>query len=88
MSVAASVSMEREGAIAFLTLSNPPRLNAMTRAMWRELREVVAAASQDDTLRCIVVRGDAASGGAFLRGWRHLGIPVLPFRYRQPACLP
>ncbi|RYF32673.1 MAG: enoyl-CoA hydratase/isomerase family protein [Comamonadaceae bacterium] len=70
MSVAAlpRVSLQREGAIGFLTLSNPPRLNAMTRAMWRELRDVVATASQDHTLRCIVVRGDDASGRAFCAG--------------------
>lgn len=60
-----SVSLQREGAIGFLTLSNPARLNAMTRAMWRDLREVVVAASKDDSLRCIVVRGE---GGAFCAG--------------------
>ncbi|RZI95476.1 MAG: enoyl-CoA hydratase/isomerase family protein [Variovorax sp.] len=60
-----SVSLQREGAIGFLTLSNPARLNAMTRAMWRELREVVAAAGRDDSLRCIVLRGE---GGAFCAG--------------------
>ena len=60
-----SVSLQREGVIGFLTISNPARLNAMTRAMWRELREVVAGASRDDLLRCIVVRGE---GGAFCAG--------------------
>ncbi len=60
-----SVSWQREGAIAIVTLSNPSRLNAMTRAMWRELRDVFAAAPQDAALRCIVVRGE---GGAFCAG--------------------
>lgn len=65
MTAVAAVSLRREGAIGFLTLSNPARLNAMTRAMWRELREAVAGARHDAALRCIVVRGE---GGAFCAG--------------------
>ncbi|AMM26123.1 enoyl-CoA hydratase/isomerase family protein [Variovorax sp. PAMC 28711] len=60
-----SVRLQREGPIAFVTLSNPSRLNAMTRAMWRELRDVFIGAAEDDSLRCIVVRGE---GGAFCAG--------------------
>lgn len=65
MSMGATVSLQREGAIAFVTLSNAARLNAMTRAMWRTLREVVAAAGRDGALRCVVVRGE---GAAFCAG--------------------
>ncbi|RZL64581.1 MAG: enoyl-CoA hydratase/isomerase family protein [Variovorax sp.] len=65
MSMVATVSLQREGAIAFVTLSNVARLNAMTRAMWRALREVFEAAVRDDALRCIVVRGE---GAAFCAG--------------------
>ncbi|MDQ0570836.1 enoyl-CoA hydratase [Variovorax paradoxus] len=61
------ISLRREGAVAFVTLSNAGRLNAMTRAMWRELRAVFDGIGQpDDTeLRCVVVGGEA---GTFCAG--------------------
>ncbi|RST56743.1 enoyl-CoA hydratase/isomerase family protein [Variovorax sp. MHTC-1] len=62
----ASVRLEREGAIAFVTLANADRLNAMSRAMWRELRAVFEQAlAQDAAVRCVVVRGE---GAAFCAG--------------------
>ncbi|MDR6888826.1 MULTISPECIES: enoyl-CoA hydratase/isomerase family protein [Variovorax] len=62
-----TVSLRREGAVAFVTLSNAGRLNAMTRAMWRELRAVFdgIARSSDAGLRSVVVSGE---GGAFCAG--------------------
>jgi len=51
--------------IAFVTLSNPGKLGAMNRAMWRELRAVFEAAQHDGALRCVVVRGE---GGGFCAG--------------------
>jgi enoyl-CoA hydratase/carnithine racemase len=67
MTAAGTVSLRREGATAVVTLSNAGRLNAMTRAMWRELRAVFdGIAHVDDAgLRCIVIRGE---GGAFCAG--------------------
>ena len=61
------VSLRREGATAFVTLSNAGRLNAMTRGMWRQLRAVFdgIARAPDEGLRCVVVRGE---GGAFCAG--------------------
>ncbi|WP_062480540.1 enoyl-CoA hydratase/isomerase family protein [Variovorax boronicumulans] len=59
------VSLRREGAVAVVTLSNPGRLNAMTRAMWRALRAVFDGLHGDTALRCVVVRGE---GGAFCAG--------------------
>jgi len=61
------VRLEREGDIAFLTISNPARMNAFTAGMWRALPELLAAAEADDSLRVIVLRGDgtrAFSAGA------------------------
>jgi len=58
---------KRDGAIATVTLSNPPKLNAITVAMWRELARVVDSLSADDDLRCVVLRGagnDAFAAGA------------------------
>ena len=62
-----TVSLRREGAIAFVTLSSAGRLNAMTRAMWRELRAVFdgIAHANDAGLRCVVVSGE---GAAFCAG--------------------
>ena len=63
------VTLHREGAVAFVTLANAPRLNAMTRAMWYQLRAVFDAlasgAGANAALRCVVVRGE---GGAFCAG--------------------
>ncbi len=40
-----------------LTLSNPARLNAISVAMWRSLREHVEALDADARVRAIVIRG-------------------------------
>ena len=62
----ASVRLEREGAIAFVTLAHPGRLNAMSRAMWRELRALFEQQlAHDAATRCVIVRGE---GGAFCAG--------------------
>jgi enoyl-CoA hydratase/carnithine racemase len=61
-----AVSLARAGAIAVVTLSNPGRLNAMSRAMWRQLRAVFEAQlASDPALRCVLVRGE---GGQFCAG--------------------
>lgn len=61
----ASIGLRVEGPLAFVTLSNPGRLNAMTRGMWRELREVFERLASMLALRCVVVGGE---GGAFCAG--------------------
>ena len=59
------IRIERDGAIAVVTLARAGRLNAMSRAMWRALRTAFVAFEADAGLRCIVVRGE---GGAFCAG--------------------
>ena len=56
---------ERQGPLARVTLSHPGKFNAMSRAMWRELRAVFTALQADTSLRCIVLRGE---GGHFCAG--------------------
>jgi enoyl-CoA hydratase/carnithine racemase len=51
------ILVERDGAIATVVLNRPAKLNALTKSMWRELGEAVAALSADDEVRCIVIRG-------------------------------
>jgi enoyl-CoA hydratase/carnithine racemase len=49
---------ERDGEhIVTVTLNRPHKLNALTRAMWRELGETVARLGADASVRCIVLRG-------------------------------
>ncbi|WP_334161347.1 enoyl-CoA hydratase/isomerase family protein, partial [Achromobacter insolitus] len=63
--VAGRVLLEREGDLAWVTLSHPGRLNAITVGMWRELRDVFDAIARDGALRCVIVRGE---GGNFAAG--------------------
>ena len=51
------VHCQRAGKVAFVTLCNPGKFNAMDRAMWRSLRLVFEALQADLTLRCIVIAG-------------------------------
>jgi enoyl-CoA hydratase len=60
------VLVSRDGAIATVALNNPDKLNALTRAMWARLGEVMRELSDDDALRCVVVRG--AGDQAFAAG--------------------
>jgi enoyl-CoA hydratase/carnithine racemase len=52
-----SILVDRDGAIATVTLNRPQKLNALTRPMWQGLGEAIRQLSADETLRCIVVRG-------------------------------
>ncbi|MEO6018172.1 MAG: enoyl-CoA hydratase/isomerase family protein [Polaromonas sp.] len=54
-----SVVLERSGSLARVALCHPGKLNAMSRAMWRELRVVFEALQQDPRVRCVLVQGDA-----------------------------
>jgi enoyl-CoA hydratase/carnithine racemase len=51
------VEIARDGAIATVVLNRPEKLNALTKAMWRELGETIATLSADDNLRCLILRG-------------------------------
>ena len=49
--------VERDGAIATVTLNRAEKLNALTRPMWQRLGATIGELSADETLRCIIVRG-------------------------------
>ena len=51
------IRLERDGAIATVTLNRPDKLNAMNKAMWRDLASVMQQVSADDSIRCVVLRG-------------------------------
>jgi enoyl-CoA hydratase/carnithine racemase len=57
----------REGAIALVAIDRPAKRNALDLPMWIALAEAMEAASADDSLRCVVIRGageEAFSAGA------------------------
>lgn len=49
-----------DGAIARLTIRRPAKFNAMSRAMWRELAEVVTDLAARADVRVLVVAGEGA----------------------------
>ena len=62
-----SIIISRDGQIATVTINNPLRRNALTKAAWELLAMTMRDLSADDDLRCIVLRGagsEAFSAGA------------------------
>ncbi|MHB8948963.1 MAG: enoyl-CoA hydratase/isomerase family protein [Rhodoferax sp.] len=54
------IQYERQGAVARVTIANPSKFNAMTRAMWRELRAVFERIHAHPELRCVLIAGQGA----------------------------
>ena len=59
------IMQQREGDTVTVTLSSPARLNALDIASWQQLETVFRALSLDESLRCVIVRGE---GGNFAAG--------------------
>ena len=60
------IQFEQHSAVAQVTVSHAPRFNAMSRAMWRQLRTVFEQIQANADLRCVLIRGEGAnfcSGG-------------------------
>lgn len=70
-----SVVVQREGPLARVTLSHPGKLNAMSRAMWRDLGQAFVALQASDA-RCVLVRGE---GHAFCAGGDIAEYPAFRF---------
>ncbi|MEE8307805.1 MAG: enoyl-CoA hydratase/isomerase family protein, partial [Gammaproteobacteria bacterium] len=51
------ILVEREQDIATVVLNRPHKLNALIKPMWQKLGEVMRSLADDDSLRCIVLRG-------------------------------
>ncbi|MCP5366080.1 MAG: enoyl-CoA hydratase/isomerase family protein [Hyphomicrobiales bacterium] len=60
-----TLRVERDGAIAHIVLNRPQAMNALNQAMAEDLRDATAALAADDTVRCVVLRGE---GGNFQAG--------------------
>jgi enoyl-CoA hydratase/carnithine racemase len=60
-----TISYEQVGAVGWLRLNRPERLNAMTVEMWEELAKLGESLGDDSSIRCLVVMGE---GRAFSSG--------------------
>lgn len=62
-----SIRTRVAGAVFTITLSNPARMNALTRSMWEAIPVAIKAAEDDPHVRVVVLEGDgtrAFSAGA------------------------
>jgi len=60
------IRVERDGSMATVVLNSPERLNALSRAAWRDLGAGMRQLSADTALRCVILRG--AGDKAFAAG--------------------
>lgn len=60
-----TVRIEREGALALVTLARPERLNALTPEMMEQLADATVALQKDRDVRAVLLRGE---GRAFCAG--------------------
>ncbi|SAK79984.1 short chain enoyl-CoA hydratase [Caballeronia glebae] len=60
------LTIERNGDIAIVALDNPEKMNALTLSMWRDLGAAMKKLSDDDSIRCVILRG--AGTKAFAAG--------------------
>ncbi|MCO1657073.1 enoyl-CoA hydratase/isomerase family protein [Pseudonocardia humida] len=82
----ASVSLDRDGAVAVLTISNPGVHNALTMTMAEQLGDACAEIERDDTVGGVVVRGADGTfcSGADTRAWAELyADPLADEAYRD-----
>jgi enoyl-CoA hydratase len=74
-----TVRVDIHDGIAAVTLAHPGKLNAMSRAMWGELRDAFIALHHSSA-RCVLLRGE---GGAFCAGGDISEYPA--FRFDEAA---
>jgi len=60
-----TITYEIKDGVAWLTMNRPDKLNAFIAQMNREIKDAIRSASQDETVRCIVLTGE---GRAFCSG--------------------
>ena len=81
MAMLGAIQWQVQGSVATVTLSNPQKMNAMTRAMWRQLREAFQRIQAHRALRCVLVQG---AGDHFCAGGDIAEYPSFRF---DPASL-
>lgn len=60
MTTSGTISVSQDGDVAVVRICNEAKLNALSVAMWGELRGWFERLSASDSLRCILVRGAGA----------------------------
>lgn len=55
--MAGTIKLERENGLARVTLHQPEKLNAMTKAMWVDFAEIWEDLAIDDSIRCVLLAG-------------------------------
>jgi 2-(1,2-epoxy-1,2-dihydrophenyl)acetyl-CoA isomerase len=59
-----TVRLEGEGAVGVVTLDRPNHLNSLTQQLTEELLDAVTVVTEDDDVRCVVLRGAGSGFGA------------------------
>jgi enoyl-CoA hydratase/carnithine racemase len=78
--MAGEVRCELAEGVARVSLHHPGKFNAMSRAMWRALRQTFEGLNQTTGLRCIVLQGE---GGNFCAGGDITEYPSFRFDLRE-----
>ena len=82
-----AILVNRDGAIATVTLNRPDKLSALDLASWQRLGAVMASLDADEELRCVVIRGAgnrAFAAGADISAFeRERADPVQARRYAE-----
>ncbi|MFI5173919.1 MAG: enoyl-CoA hydratase-related protein [Terriglobia bacterium] len=66
MSSYENILFEKKNPLAYVTINRPAKLNALNRAVMRELDEVFTEISEDDSIRAVILTG--AGEKAFVAG--------------------
>jgi 2-(1,2-epoxy-1,2-dihydrophenyl)acetyl-CoA isomerase len=77
----APLLVSQEGAVRFLTLNRPAALNAFTTALLSQLREALADAARDESVRAVLITG---SGRGFCAG-QDLSDPMISPEFGENA---
>jgi enoyl-CoA hydratase/carnithine racemase len=55
-----TIRMDQKGDVALVTIDHPARFNAMSRAMWAQLKAVFEQIQLSAQVRCVVIKGEGA----------------------------
>lgn len=80
MELNSGITVQRQGHISTVVLNSPDKLNAMSRAMWRDLKTAFLEIQADSAIRCVLLRG---AGTHFCAGGDIAEYP--DFRFDQAA---
>ena len=92
--MAATVTVEQDGAVGVVTLNRPDARNALSPQLMEELAEAIAAFDSDEQVHCIVVAGsdEVFAAGADIKAMAErsfadiLNASTMPFWQRIAAC--